>query len=228
MEHRCREGDAGTVALTRDDRLTLRFQTDPRCATLLRDRLALWLDELGAQAEVVFDIEVAANEAFANALEHPHQLTADRVDVDATSDDGMVTIVVRDYGSWAPGDARENGGHGLPLMRALMDSVDVDAKLDGTSITLRRHLNSRSPSPATKQTSKAVLELRVYVDDPRLLNNLCDYLAADGCLAQPLTHREAAIDIPGAASTWEATETLKMELRSWQAHHAHTRVALLA
>src|SRR5262249_34939481 len=49
----CREGDADTMALTRDDRLTLRFQTDPRCATLLRERLALWLDELGAQADDV-------------------------------------------------------------------------------------------------------------------------------------------------------------------------------
>src|SRR5262249_31105943 len=125
-------------------------------------------------------------------------------------------------------DAREHGGHGLALMKALMDSVDVDARLDGTSITLRRQLNSRSLPPATVQTSKAVLELRVCVDDPQLLNDLCDYLAADGCLAHRVTHRDAATDTPGAAKAWEAPETLKMELRSWQAHHAQPRVALLA
>jgi hypothetical protein len=69
--------------------------------------------------------------------------------------------------------------------------------------------------------------LRVRVDNPRLLNNLCDYLAADGCLARPLTQREVAITIPGAANEWEASETLKMEVRFWLARHTHTRVALI-
>jgi hypothetical protein len=101
-------------------------------------------------------------------------------------------------------------------------------RLDGTSVTLRRHLEPRPLLAPPKQTASAPERLRVYVDSPALLDDLCDYLAADGCLAQPLTHREAAIAVPGAANEWEASETVKMEIRSWQAQHTHANVHLIA
>jgi anti-sigma regulatory factor (Ser/Thr protein kinase) len=189
---------------------------------VLRERLAVWLDELGADDGEVFEIAVACNEAFANAVLHPYEPAADVVDVNAVNDGQTVTIVVQDYGSWSASPSREFGGRGFPLMRGLMDSVDVDARLDGTSVTLRRRLGSLQPSGGDRQ------RLRVYVDDPRLLPDLCDYLTADGCRIQALGRREATITIPGAASRREAAETLAMELRCWEAIHHPVRASLVA
>ncbi len=134
------------MALKRDSPLRLRFPADPKSATVLRERLAVWLDELGADDAEVFDIAVACNEAFANAIRHPHAPTAYVVDVNAVNDGKTVTIVVQDYGSWASAEERDEGGRGLPLMQQLMDSVRVDARIDGTSVTLRRRL-ARPPLP---------------------------------------------------------------------------------
>ena len=121
------------MALTRDSPLRLRFPADPKSATVLRERLAVWLDELGADDAEVFDIAVACNEAFANAIQHPYARKADVVDVNAVNEGKTVTIVVQDYGSWAATtEGGDEGGRGLPLMKQLMDSVRVDARIDGT------------------------------------------------------------------------------------------------
>jgi hypothetical protein len=66
------------------------------------------------------------------------------------------------------------------------------------------------------------------VDDPRLLPDLCNYLTADGCRIQSLGRREATLTIPGAASRREAADTLRMELRSWEATHEPVRASLVA
>jgi anti-sigma regulatory factor (Ser/Thr protein kinase) len=39
---------------------------------------------------------------------------------------------------------REEGGYGFPLMRQLMDAVDVETGSKGTSITLRRCIARQS------------------------------------------------------------------------------------
>jgi anti-sigma regulatory factor (Ser/Thr protein kinase) len=188
-------------------------------------RIGLWLDELGAGDEEVFEISLACNEAFANAVQHAYEPTADLVDVHATSDSGIVTVIVRDYGTWAS-STTEQAGRGLPLMHELMDSVQVDASLDGTSVAMRRKLEPRAPpGPAVPRSREG--PFRVHVDDPWLLQDLCDYLAADGCLAEPVARREAEVSIPGAANGEEAAETLRMELLCWEGQHDPTRVLLV-
>jgi anti-sigma regulatory factor (Ser/Thr protein kinase) len=98
------------------------------------------LDELGAQHEDVFAVSLAVTEAFANAVEHPHEPTRGLIEVDARLVDHTVTVNVRDSGSWRTKRRRLEGGHGLRLMRHFMDSVDIKTMSSGTSITLRRHL----------------------------------------------------------------------------------------
>jgi anti-sigma regulatory factor (Ser/Thr protein kinase) len=50
-----------------------------------------------------------------------------------------VVVTVTDRGNWR--DARgENRGRGLPLMRGLMESVEVEPADGGTSVVLRRTL----------------------------------------------------------------------------------------
>ena len=60
-------------------------------------------------------------------------------EVQATRDGLQVQITVSDNGRWrAPTD--EGRGRGLPLMRELMDEVDIDPGARGTTVTLRRRL----------------------------------------------------------------------------------------
>jgi anti-sigma regulatory factor (Ser/Thr protein kinase) len=109
---------------------------------------------VGARGGDVFDIVLACAEAFANALEHPHEPSARLIDVDGQLDHGAVTVTLRDYGSWRSERERAEGGYGLPLMRTLMDTVELDTQAEGTSITMRRQLTRpalghRDGNPAT-------------------------------------------------------------------------------
>jgi anti-sigma regulatory factor (Ser/Thr protein kinase) len=54
-------------------------------------------------------------------------------------DGGVLTIVVRDTGTWRVSAAVPPRGLGLPIMMALMDNVTVDTT-DGTAIRLSRRL----------------------------------------------------------------------------------------
>jgi anti-sigma regulatory factor (Ser/Thr protein kinase) len=109
-------------------------------AQLLRQRLYLWLDELGATNDEIFDVSLACTEAFANAIEHPHRPTADVIDVEGTIGNGAIAISVRDYGSWRQHRERAQGGYGFPLMRQLMHTVEVHSEPEGTMITMKRQL----------------------------------------------------------------------------------------
>jgi anti-sigma regulatory factor (Ser/Thr protein kinase) len=120
--------------------LQLRLQARPESAQLLRQRLYLWLDELGAKNDEIFDVSLASTEAFANAVEHPYEPTAPVIDVDGSLNGRTVTITVHDYGSWREQRQREQGGYGFPLMRHLMGTVEVHTQPRETAITMQRQL----------------------------------------------------------------------------------------
>jgi len=127
--------------------LQLRLHARPESAFLLRQRLCLWLYELGATDDEIFDVALASTEAFANAIEHPRQPCADAIEVDGSLSGRTVTVTVRDYGSWGEQRRREEGGYGFPLMRQLMGRVEVDAQPDGTATRMQRQLTEQ-PLPA--------------------------------------------------------------------------------
>src|SRR5947208_2737649 len=90
----------------------LRLKARPDSAFLLRARLSLWLGELGARRDEVFDVALAVSEAFANAVEHPHEPTARRIEVEGCFADGTITVTLRDFGTWGEERQREEGGYG--------------------------------------------------------------------------------------------------------------------
>ena len=105
----------------------------------------MWLEEAGATEKEIFDVVLAATEAFANAVQHPQAPTSDDVDVEGAITDHTVTISVRDYGTWETEQARkDNGGRGLGMMEELMDGVRVECFADGTKVTMGRHLAMHS------------------------------------------------------------------------------------
>src|SRR5436190_20854629 len=88
--------------------LQLRLQATPETAQLLRERLGLWLDEIGAGSEEMFDVALASTEAFANAVEHPYRPSDRTIELQATALQGDITITIQDHGSWRTGRRRED------------------------------------------------------------------------------------------------------------------------
>jgi anti-sigma regulatory factor (Ser/Thr protein kinase) len=119
--------------------LQLRLEARSEAARLLRERVRMWLEEAGATQQETFEVLLATAEAFANAVEHPQEPTAQLVDVEGTITDQAVIISIRDYGRWQ--SAQERGGFGQVLMEKLMDRVRVDCSVDGTTVTMRRRLH---------------------------------------------------------------------------------------
>jgi len=125
------------------ERLELTLPADPAELASMRTLMRRWLARADGAEEDVAEILAATGEAAANAIEHGSQPAGDQVEIAGVFDDGSVDITVRDHGSWVEQSSRENGGRGLGLMRALMDSVEVAAGPDGTVVHMRRRLGAR-------------------------------------------------------------------------------------
>jgi serine phosphatase RsbU (regulator of sigma subunit)/anti-sigma regulatory factor (Ser/Thr protein kinase) len=121
----------------RDKRVELEVVGDEPSLRAFRGALRRWLAAAGVEPGVLQEITMAANEALQNAIEHGHALTRRSVHVVLDRSDGEIEVVVSDQGRWREPRASSRG-RGLPLMRALMDSVVVDPGARGTTVTLRR------------------------------------------------------------------------------------------
>lgn len=119
--------------------LRLRLNAVPSSMPLLRHTLRRWLVPAQLAPAEVFDITVAASEAFSNAIEHAYPAADAQVEVEGTLDGGDVNIRVRDWGQWRqPRGA--NRGRGLGLMRGLMTEVRVEPGPTGTTVYLRKRV----------------------------------------------------------------------------------------
>ena len=127
--------------LTDDLRTT--WPANPEALVSIRRILRRWLAFHGAGEEELHDVVVACQEACANAVEHAYGPGHAYFVVDADHRDSRIRVTVRDQGRWRP-PRGSHRGRGLPLMRALMDSVDVDHGTEGTVVVLERTLRSRS------------------------------------------------------------------------------------
>jgi anti-sigma regulatory factor (Ser/Thr protein kinase) len=87
----------------------------------------------------VADVLVVAGEACANAVEHAYGGGPGDVVLEARLGRAReLTVTVTDHGHWRTVPAPGDRGRGLPLMRALADSVAVAVGEGGTVVTLRR------------------------------------------------------------------------------------------
>jgi GAF domain-containing protein/anti-sigma regulatory factor (Ser/Thr protein kinase) len=123
----------------------LRTTWPARAETLsgMRPLLRRWLGRWGAGADEIYDITVAVQEASANAIEHAYGPGRATFEVEAVHDCGVITVAVRDRGRWrAPRGTHR--GRGLSMMRALMESVDVQQGEHGTTVVMRRRLRGQA------------------------------------------------------------------------------------
>ena len=132
--------------------LHLELPSDPTELGQMRRDLGSWLREAGAAGEVVEVVQMACHEACSNAIEHGYSFGEGRLWVDAELNEDRVLLTVRDEGHWverAEGPPRYRG-NGLPLMQALMDSVELTHDNgNGTAVRMSRSLSAdRVPAEA--------------------------------------------------------------------------------
>jgi anti-anti-sigma factor len=126
--------------------LRLELLALPAALPGVRRRLGAWLAGLGMGEQDRVGVMVAVGEACANAAEHAYRgsepgpmWVSAQVDVD-----GVLTVRVRDEGTWRPPD-RDPGdrGRGLLIMRQLVDGVVLEEQDQGTAVTLNLRLRRR-------------------------------------------------------------------------------------
>jgi anti-sigma regulatory factor (Ser/Thr protein kinase) len=105
----------------------------------MRALLRRWLRRVDASEQEAAEVVTACGEAATNAIEHAGGVG--RFEVSGRMDGREVEITVRDFGEWrTPRDG--DHGRGLSLMQALMDTVDVAPRPEGTTVVLRRTLSA--------------------------------------------------------------------------------------
>jgi GAF domain-containing protein/anti-sigma regulatory factor (Ser/Thr protein kinase) len=112
---------------------------EPDALAGVRHRMRHWLREAGASTDEVHDVLLACGEACANVVEHAYGPADATFEVRGRLEDGTVVVEVCDTGRWRPPRGTERG-HGMGLMRALMDDVAVHPTDEGTEVRLRRRL----------------------------------------------------------------------------------------
>lgn len=122
----------------------------PRCASAAQMRQALraYLSQRALDANLVYDVVLAADEAFINAVSHA-DAADDPILVTARVSESEASVEIRDHGggftfrrSDPPSvpDVRRANGRGVFLMESLMDEVSVRSGRRGTIVRMVRHL----------------------------------------------------------------------------------------
>jgi serine phosphatase RsbU (regulator of sigma subunit)/anti-sigma regulatory factor (Ser/Thr protein kinase) len=101
------------------------FSALPMAVPMVRRSLERFALRLGIDEDSRFSLLTACGEALANAVEHAYLGQPGLVRVHAHAGDGTLVVTVEDEGKWKPAQRRDERGRGLPLMRALMDAVEI-------------------------------------------------------------------------------------------------------
>lgn len=109
--------------------MTLRLPREPPSVAVARHITRHLLEALGATRLGVDDVETGVGEACANAVQHADRSEA--FDIAITVEGATCSVWVVDDGpgfsldQLRPASPDADGGRGLPLMRAVMDGVEV-------------------------------------------------------------------------------------------------------
>ncbi|MDD9368578.1 MAG: ATP-binding protein [Acidimicrobiales bacterium] len=127
-------------------RVSSRFRGERTAVPSARAFVRHALQSAAPSVDVAERIELAAAEACNNAILHAR---GSAFTVNVVIDDGQVVVTVADDGegfeppsSSTMPSPQTIGQRGLPLMRALVDEVDVTSDGDGTTVVLVQGLDS--------------------------------------------------------------------------------------
>jgi len=121
--------------------LRLRLHATPTSLAIVRDGLRNWLQDLSLHPAEIFDVVLACSESLTLVIEDAPRKVALIVEVVATIRGNDLSVTTRDYGLWHESHADDQEEPlSLSLMRALMDSVELERHPDGQSIRLEHRL----------------------------------------------------------------------------------------
>jgi anti-sigma regulatory factor (Ser/Thr protein kinase)/putative methionine-R-sulfoxide reductase with GAF domain len=132
--------DAAMIAIWIDEvpsELSMRLPAEPQVLAGARTAMRRWLRHHDVGDLTAADITLAVGEACTNAIEHAYSPGAAEFTLEASTDDGVVTIAVRDRGGWRAPRGLDRG-RGLTIMRAVMDEVQINRNAGGTEIIMHR------------------------------------------------------------------------------------------
>ena len=109
----------------------------PTAAAAMRRDLRAALSSDRIDPDLLDDLQVAATEAVNNAVEHAQQPSRPEVEVRLRVADGVVRVVVQDFGGWRERPPARDRGRGALLMNAYGD-VRVTSTATGTVVTVER------------------------------------------------------------------------------------------
>ena len=142
---------AATAALAAQARLqplpslSIELLADSTAVRKAREALVTWLEDITASPMAAMAVVHAGVELVANSVEHAHVSplsTGRTVTVQGVlSQDGEVTVEVRDRGTWREAGTGIARGRGLAMAAGLVDHVQVNADARGTLGLLRHRLS---------------------------------------------------------------------------------------
>jgi serine phosphatase RsbU (regulator of sigma subunit) len=143
------EDDVALVIYHHPAPLDVSFFAESDQLASVRSQLRGWLRSCDIGARIAQDVLVAAGEAIANAIEHGHRhMPGEQVRLRAVSTANQLRLTVTDSGRWRatpPGD-RTLRGHGIALMRALMQQVTIEPGPSGTTVDMYLRINRGHPA----------------------------------------------------------------------------------
>jgi serine phosphatase RsbU (regulator of sigma subunit)/anti-sigma regulatory factor (Ser/Thr protein kinase) len=121
-------------------RMDIEVPSDPEAMVGIRRRLRTWLGLRGLAEDECDDTILAVSEACNNAIEHGYPLEPGPMRVLVDHSDGTLIIRIEDRGAWHRTSPSVERGRGIPLMRAVMDTAEIEHDGRGTRVLLSRLL----------------------------------------------------------------------------------------
>jgi serine/threonine-protein kinase RsbW len=122
---------------------SLSVPAEPKSLLQVRSELQAWLRQAGIPGELSFAVVSAASEATSNAVEHADNPRTRIVELEAELYGDLLTVRVRDHGSWREPRLESGRNRGLLLISGLMTHVEVDRSTAGTTVTMQLDLAAR-------------------------------------------------------------------------------------
>jgi anti-sigma regulatory factor (Ser/Thr protein kinase) len=122
----------------------LEFSAVPQAVPVARRTLLHYVERIGLGDDDRYALITAVGEALANAVEHAYPGRPGLVRLAAQRTADALCVTIEDDGCWKPPVRSEERGRGLPLMRSLMDAVDVRTAASRTTIALTLYTSPRA------------------------------------------------------------------------------------
>ena len=117
------------------------FSAIPLAVPIVRRTLTRYAARLGLDEDRNYALITAVGEAMANAVEHAYTGKPGIVRLRVANINGTLHATIEDDGRWRQAQKRDERGRGLPLMRALMDGVEIRTNQSHTTISLTMSWN---------------------------------------------------------------------------------------